>query len=82
MLCTGWSGAGAQDDPFLMDALEGYQAAGTGQEANLDELTERLHNRVAEKRTRVIPIQMIGIAASVLIVCSAGVWWLYQEMNQ
>jgi len=66
----------AQDDPFLMDALEGYQSAGAGQEANLDELSERLSKRVAEKRARVIPIRMIGIAASVLIVCSAGVWWL------
>lgn len=68
----------AQDDPFLMDALEGYQSAKADQQANLDELAVRLDKRVSEKRLRIIPFRVIGIAASVLIVCSAGAWWLFQ----
>ncbi|HZY36169.1 MAG TPA: carboxypeptidase-like regulatory domain-containing protein [Mucilaginibacter sp.] len=68
----------AQDDPFLMDALEGYQNAKPDQRANLDELASRLNKRVSEKRSRIIPFRMIGMAASVLVICSAGVWWLYQ----
>jgi len=67
----------AQDDPFLMDALEGYQKARADQRANLEELASRLNERVSEKRQRIIPFRAIGIAASVLIVCSAGIW-LYQ----
>ncbi len=68
----------AQDDPFLMDALEGYQNAKADQQTNLDDLASRLNRRVAEKRTRIIPFRAISIAASVLVICSAGVWWLYQ----
>ena len=68
----------AQDDPFLMDALEGYQNAKADQQANLDDLASRLNMRVSEKRTRIIPFRVIGIAASLLVICSAGFWWLYQ----
>jgi hypothetical protein len=68
----------AQDDPFLMDAIEGYQKVKADQQANLDELAGRLDKRIAEKRPRIISFGAIGIAASVLIICSAGVWWLYQ----
>lgn len=68
----------AQDDPFLMDALEGYQNAKADQQANLGDLASRLNMRIAEKRTRIIPFRIIGIAASLLVICSAGVWWLYQ----
>lgn len=68
----------AQDDPFLMDALEGYQNTRSDQQANLDDLAARLNRRVSKKEARIIPLRMIGIAASILIVCSAGVWWLYQ----
>jgi len=68
----------AQDDPFLMDAIEGYQTAKADQQANLGELEARLNKRVSEKKGRIVPFRMIGIAASVLIICSAGVWWLRQ----
>src|ERR1700733_7034161 len=69
----------AQDDPFLMDALEGYQNAKSDQQMNLNELVTRLNDRVSEKRSRIIPLRVMGIAASVLIICGAGVWWLKQK---
>ncbi len=69
----------AQDDPFLMDALEGYEKAGSDQQAQLNELAGRLNQRAAKKEGRIIPLRLIGIAASVLIVCSVGVWWLTND---
>jgi cytoskeletal protein RodZ len=67
----------AQDDPFLMDAIEGYEKSKGNQRQQLNELAERLHNRVARKNARVIPFRAIGIAASVLIVMAIGGWWLF-----
>jgi hypothetical protein len=66
----------AQDDPFLMDAIEGYQKASDDQQLNLNELADRLHNRIAQKNARIIPFRLIGIAASILLICSIGCWWL------
>jgi hypothetical protein len=66
----------AQDDPFLMDALEGFENAGSDQQAQLNELAGRLNQRVAKKERRIIPMRIIAIAASVLIIFSVGVWWL------
>ena len=72
----------AQDDPFLMEAIEGYQSAKADQQPNLDELAGRLNERISEKRGRIIPFRVIGIAASVLIICSVGVWWVRQQTEQ
>jgi TonB family protein len=55
----------AQDDPFLMDALEGYAAKGSQQD-NLIALQERIEARTATKTRRIIPWAVISIAASVL----------------
>jgi len=66
----------AQDDPFLMDALEGYEMAGNDQQMQVDELSARLNQRVSRKERRIIPYRTIGIAASILIICSVGVLWL------
>lgn len=62
----------ALDDPFLMDALEGYEKAGTDQQANLDEISNLLKQRVDKKERRIIPWRIAGIAASVLITASVG----------
>jgi TonB family protein len=62
----------AQDDPFLMDALEGYEQAGNDQQANLTELSDRLHNRADRKVKRLIPWRTMAVAASVLIFLGAG----------
>ncbi len=69
----------AQDDPFLMDAIEGYEKAGHDQQVHLNELTDRLQNRIAQKSARIIPLRLIGIAASILLVCFIGGWWLLKN---
>jgi len=66
----------ALDDPFLMDALEGYEATAKDQQATLNELAGRLQERTAEKRGRVISWKIWSIAASVLIVLTIGGLWL------
>ena len=56
----------AQHDPFLMDALEGYQIAGSNQQGNLDMLAKRLRQRTEKKPRRIIPWTTISIAAGVV----------------
>lgn len=69
----------AQDDPFLMDALEGYASAKADQQNQLDELSARLKSRMEPKKGRVFPFRFLSIAASVLVFCTAGVWWYYSN---
>jgi hypothetical protein len=69
----------AQDDPFLMDALEGYENAPTNQQANLDDLAGRLQKRITPKQRRIIPYRTLAIAASVLIVFTIGLLWLSND---
>lgn len=64
----------ALDDPFLADALEGYQGANKDQQHNLADLTARLHNRVQDNVKRMIPWGPISIAASLLVVIGIGIW--------
>jgi len=71
----------AQDDPFLMDAIEGYTNAGGDQQDNLMDLSDRLAQRTTEPRRKIVPLWMISAAASVLVVCSVGVWWFYKNNN-
>jgi hypothetical protein len=68
----------ALDDPFLKDALEGYEYAGGYQPEDIADLTNRLNGRTGVRRTKVISMRWMGVAASILIICSAGGWWLYQ----
>ncbi len=56
----------AQNDPFLMDALEGYGRKKGAQQDNLAALQERLQARTATKTRRLIPWAVISIAASVV----------------
>jgi hypothetical protein len=66
----------AQDDPFLMDALEGFEAAGTNQDANLADLKERLADRIApEKRRSILLWRVLPIAASLLLIIGGGYWF-------
>lgn len=64
----------ALDEPFLMEALEGYEANGKNQRDNLAGLQKQLQQRIAPKQRRLWPV--ISIAASVLIFMSIGGWWL------
>ena len=66
----------ALDDPFLMDALEGYEVAGKDQQANLNELSERLEQRTSVKKARIIPWKAWSIAASVIVALTIGGLWL------
>ena len=64
----------ALDDPFLSDALEGYQTSDPKQEANLSELNDRLQLRIETPVRRLIPWKPLAIAASILIVIGIGLW--------
>lgn len=73
--------ARAQDDPFLADALEGYEKSGRGQQANLTGLSKRLQQRVEEKKVkRLIPFRTLAIAASVLVVFTIG-WLVFTKTS-
>ena len=72
----------ALDDPFLMDALEGYGQTENDQHANLDELTNRLHERTDKKIKRMIPWGPISIAASVLIALGIGLLFFTNRDQQ
>jgi len=68
----------AQNDPFLMDALEGYEQLGTDQQKNVDEVFSRLHNRVSKKNNgRVVMWRIISIAALILVALTIGGLWLH-----
>lgn len=69
----------AQHDPFLMDAMEGYEKSGSDQHDNLEILNRRLQQRYAKKEKKIIPWNIIAIAASVIIVFTAGGLWFYNS---
>jgi hypothetical protein len=69
----------AQDDPFLMDALEGYESTGRDQQAQLNELAGRLQQRIEKKERRIIPWRLLAAAASVILVCTLGWLWLAKD---
>lgn len=70
----------AQDDPFLMEALEGYENAGKDQQNNLADLKEQLAKRTAPAKQRSIILwRGLPIAATVLLMLGAGYWFLRQE---
>lgn len=66
----------ALDDPFLMDAIEGFETASKDQQANLADLAGRLQQRIEPKKSRVISWQVWSIAASVVVVLTIGGLWL------
>ena len=69
----------ALDDPFLADALEGYNTEGVNVSADIADLKERLQERTEEKK-KVITITkgsggmnfFLRIAAIVIVVAGAG----------
>jgi hypothetical protein len=70
----------ALDDPFLMDALEGYEMNDQNQQTSLDALNSRLQQRIAQNKRRVL-WPAIAIAASVLLILSVGGLWLFHNTN-
>lgn len=65
----------ALDDPFLMDALEGFGQFAAKQDTNLAELSGRLHKRIEKNEGRIIPWIPLSAAASILIVLGIGFWF-------
>lgn len=64
----------ALDDPFLADAIEGYQQAKSKQRKNLAELSARLQNRRDRKILVMTPRMQLSIAASILVIIGVGLW--------
>jgi hypothetical protein len=69
----------AQNDPFLMEALEGYEQSEANQQQNLADVYARLHDRTHKAERRIIPWRIIAIAASILIVLTIGGLWLRHQ---
>lgn len=69
----------AQNDPFLMDALEGYNKASTNQQANLDAITGQLQKRTAKGKVRSMLMWRLVAAASIIVVLGAVSLWLYND---
>lgn len=63
----------AQGDPFLMEAMEGFEQAGADQQANLNDLENRLQARTEKEKVRPL-WPYISAAASLLIVFTIGFW--------
>jgi hypothetical protein len=73
----------AQDDPFLMDALEGYEVTAKNQQQNIAELESRLAKRIADKKDRGILLwRVLPIAASVLLMIGAAYWFLKPKADK
>jgi TonB-dependent SusC/RagA subfamily outer membrane receptor len=70
----------ALDDPFLADALEGYERRGD-QQHNLADLQKRLQHRTAPDKKRLSLWPTLSIAASVLLFVAAGGWWLVNSRS-
>jgi hypothetical protein len=72
----------ALDDPFLADALEGFEHASKDQEANFVELTNRLHQRTQKKARKIIPWIPLSAAASIVIALAAGIWFFSDRSDK
>ncbi|MEO6521671.1 MAG: carboxypeptidase-like regulatory domain-containing protein [Mucilaginibacter sp.] len=67
----------AQNDPFLMDAIEGYQNTGTDQQSNFEDVKQRFSQRVKQDTKRPLILwRVLPIAATLLIALSIGFFWL------
>ncbi|QKJ32437.1 carboxypeptidase-like regulatory domain-containing protein [Mucilaginibacter mali] len=63
----------AQDDPFLMDAMEGYEQTTGPQQGQLNDLDALLEKRIGPSKVRrIIPWKYYAAAASVLLFLTIG----------
>ncbi len=66
----------AQQDPFLMDALEGYEAVKPKEmDTVMAGLQWRLQQRTGPKERKLMPWQRLAAAVAMFIVCGVGLWW-------
>jgi hypothetical protein len=67
----------AQDDPFLMDMLQGMENSDENHQTALDEIDRLIKTRVEQDRKRVIPLYRYWAAAACLLIAlGIGGWWL------
>lgn len=72
----------ALDDPFLMDALQGYEQLNTNAENNIADLQQRLNSRLQQPQRKIVRLwPLISVAASVLIFITVGAWWLLRNQK-
>jgi hypothetical protein len=73
----------AQDDPFLMEAIEGYETIGTDQQANFNDLKERFAKRQERAAKRTTPLwRTLSIAATLLITLGVGLLLLKPQHKE
>lgn len=73
----------AQSDPFLMDALEGYQETGKDQQNNLNDISARFNERTTTQAKRpVILWRVLPVAATVLLALAAGLIWFKPKVAE
>jgi hypothetical protein len=73
----------AQDDPFLMDAIDGYQTIGTDQQSNFDDVKQRFNQRTQQENKRPLILwRLLPIVATLLIALSIGFFWLKPTSKQ
>ncbi len=65
----------ALDDPFLMDAMTGFEQHRADQQGNPDEPALRPGQRREGDRRRVIPWGPVSIIAAMLVLLGAGAWF-------
>jgi len=66
----------AQEDAFLRDALEGYQAfAKNDQAERLTQLRAKLQDRYQQKPKRRVLFYLPRIAAAIVLLMAVGWWW-------
>lgn len=65
----------ALDDPFLFEALEGYNLEAGDKKRVLEKLKEKTTSSPKNKSTRRIPLMNYGIAASLILILGVGLWF-------
>lgn len=68
----------ALDDPFLAEALEGFEMHTPDQRMHLADLDDRLAKRVAPSRRKVVPLYLQWAAAAIVCgIVGSTVLWLW-----
>ena len=67
------------DDPFLADALEGYQANTANLDLALNNLKDRLQRRTDGAPKRIIAWNWLAVAALLISVLTIGGFWFFKQ---
>ena len=72
----------ALDDPFLLDALEGYNTNKHNAKDTIDRLEKQLISKTTKKEAPTLSLYKYGIAASLGLLLIAGLWWTNRTLEQ